>query len=262
MKPYSSLLTALALVALPAFGQVTVVPATPVTPGATVTVPVQVQPAVPVVVSPPPASSVVVERERAVNGVVVSRTVDSTVARQQLSIAPRVVVTTSEPAVVPQPSRTVTETTSTTVERDRRGRPHRVYNVDRNIVIVKEANQTRELPYVTVPVLFVQGTAELLDAQSAAALQQMAGVILEVASTNPNARFDIEGHTSTEGTDEMNLNLSVARAQRIYDELTQRYNVPPATLSAHGYGEAFPAFPNGTEDQLQRDRRVLVVRAQ
>jgi outer membrane protein OmpA-like peptidoglycan-associated protein len=36
--------------------------------------------------------------------------------------------------------------------------------------------------------------------------------------------------------------------------------VPVAALSAHGYGEMFPGFPNGTEEQMVADRRVLVVR--
>jgi outer membrane protein OmpA-like peptidoglycan-associated protein len=33
------------------------------------------------------------------------------------------------------------------------------------------------------------------------------------------------------------------------------------SLSAHGYGEGFPMFPQGTEDEMQQDRRVLVVRS-
>lgn len=138
--------------------------------------------------------------------------------------------------------------------------PRRVYNSERNVVIVEENNQSRELPYVTLPVLFVKETAELLDNESRAALEQVAGVILAVSKTEPGVLFDIEGHTSTEGTDDYNLNLSVARAKRIFEELTQRYGVPASVLSAHGYGENFPMHPNGNEAELQQDRRVLVVR--
>jgi outer membrane protein OmpA-like peptidoglycan-associated protein len=46
----------------------------------------------------------------------------------------------------------------------------------------------------------------------------------------------------------------------IHQELTQRYLVPTSALSAHGYGEMFPSFPDGTEEQMMLDRRVLVVR--
>lgn len=182
---------------------------------------------------------------------------DSSIVRQRLSIAPRPVVASSTTTVqVP----TAVKTIKTTTVVDTPGQPKRVYSSERNVVIVEDQQQTRELSYVTVPVLFVKDTAELLDDKSAAALQQMAGVILEVSGANPQAVFDIEGHTSTEGTAEHNLTLSADRAQRVYNELTQRYSVPTTVLSAHGYGETYPAHPNGTEDELQLDRRVLLVR--
>lgn len=130
------------------------------------------------------------------------------------------------------------------------------------MVIIETNNESRELPYVTVPVLFVKETAELLDVESAAALEETATAIKEVTQTEPAAKFDIEGHTSTDGTDEFNMSLSAARARRVFDELTQRYGVPAGTLSAHGYGENHPAYPNGSEDEMQLDRRVLVVRTQ
>ena len=39
-------------------------------------------------------------------------------------------------------------------------------------------------------------------------------VILAVSKIETGAVYDIEGHTSTDGTDEFNMNLSAARAQR------------------------------------------------
>ncbi len=92
------------------------------------------------------------------------------------------------------------------------------------------------------------------------ALEQTASVITGILQTEPNALFVIEGHTSTEGGEEHNMNLSIERAKRIHAELTQRYGVPPSALRAHGYGQNFPMYPGGTERQLQQDRRVLVVR--
>lgn len=138
----------------------------------------------------------------------------------------------------------------------------RVYDPQRNVVVVVEEKQARELPYVAVPVLFVRGSAELLDAESRRSIEQMAGVIREVIDKDPRARFDIEGHASTDGAADFNMTLSVERARRIYDELTLRYRLPDAVLTAHGYGENYPAFPDGTEDQRMLDRRVLIVRTQ
>ncbi|MES2597306.1 MAG: OmpA family protein [Verrucomicrobiota bacterium] len=187
---------------------------------------------------------------------------------QRLSIAPRVVVLPTPSAstvieapapvvAVPVPTTSTVKTTTTVVEG---GRPRRVYNAERNVVVVEEANQTYEMPYVTLPVLFVKETAELLDSESRAALDQIAAVIQEISKNEPATRFDIEGHTSVEGTDEFNMGLSAARAQRVFDELTQRYGIPASVLSAHGHGENYPQYPNGDEGQLQMDRRVLVVR--
>jgi outer membrane protein OmpA-like peptidoglycan-associated protein len=166
--------------------------------------------------------------------------------RRQLSIVPRAV------ELEPIPPATRTETTETTTTRV----GGRVYNTERSVVVV----EGRELPYVTIPVLFVKETAELLDAESRAALDQTAAAIREVIKADPGATFDIEGHTSTDGADDFNLTLSSQRAKRVYDELTVRYKIPPSSLSAHGYGEQYPMYPQGNEAQMTLDRRVLVVR--
>lgn len=173
---------------------------------------------------------------------------DPAFARRHLLVVPRDVV-----VPVPQPG-TVVEKTYVEIP----GQPRRVYNIERNVVIV----EGRELPYIMIPVLFEKETAKLLDVESRVTLEDTAAAILEVLKTQPTAVFDIEGHTSTDGSNEFNLTLSAERARRTYEELTQRYKVPATALSAHGYGELFPTFPDGNEDQMAMDRRVLVVRKQ
>ncbi len=182
----------------------------------------------------------------------VVRTVDREVLQRQLSSPPRVVVVETREALPVRESVTVVETVQ----------PRRVYDMERNVVVVEEQGQTRELNYVTLPVLFEVETNELLDQESRLALEEVAQAIVTISQQSPGTRFDIEGHTSTEGTDQYNMELSAARAKRVFDELTMRYNIPASLLTAHGYGENFPSFPNGTEDEKQLDRRVLVVRTQ
>ncbi len=189
--------------------------------------------------------------EEIVTGAPAPGAFDPAFARRQLAIMPR-----DLPEPLPGESGTVVETTETTTTVETPGLPPRVYNVERNIVIV----EGRELPYITLPVLFVKETAELLDSESRAALVDTAAAIKEIILTNPDAGFDIEGHTSTDGTDEFNMNLSVERARRVHQELTLRYGIPTEVLTAHGYGENFPTYPTGTEVEMMRDRRVLVVR--
>jgi outer membrane protein OmpA-like peptidoglycan-associated protein len=193
--------------------------------------------------------------EKTSSGDAVSETVvplDPAFARRQLLVLPR------DAAVPVHPPGTVVETTVTKNYVDVPGQPRRVYNVERNVVIV----EGKELPYITVPVLFEKETAKLLDVESRVSLEETAAAILEVLKTQPTAIFDIEGHTSTDGTNEFNLTLSGDRARRVHQELTQRYLVPSAALSAHGYGEMFPTYPEGSEQQMVQDRRVLVVRKQ
>ncbi|MDB6003445.1 MAG: OmpA family protein [Prosthecobacter sp.] len=184
---------------------------------------------------------------------VVVQSSDTATTHRQLSMAPKVVIVT--PA-----QQAAVNTTKTTTVVQTPGQPTRVYNSERSVVIVEDQGQRRELPYVTLPVLFVKGTAKLLDNESRAALQQVADVILAVSKTEPNSVYDIEGHTSTDGTGPDNMELSAARAKSVYDVLTQSYGIPASSLSAHGYGETFPMYPKGTEAEMQMDRRVLVVR--
>ncbi len=210
-----------------------------------------------VVVPVPPVGEVVTETtiERTPEGDVITETViplDPAFARSHLLVLPR------DAAVPEHPPGTVVETTVTENYVDVPGQPRRVYNVERNVVIV----EGKELPYITIPVLFEKETAKLLDVESRVALGETASASLEVLKTQPTAVFDIEGHTSTDGTNEFNLTLSGDRARRVHQELTQRYLVPTAALSAHGYGEMFPTFPEGSEEQMVQDRRVLVVRKQ
>ena len=137
----------------------------------------------------------------------------------------------------------------------------RVYHPERNVVEVEtESGQTEEMPYVAVPVLFSSGSADFADAESYKAVEEMANVIKDILKESPEATFDVEGHTSTDGSAEENLDLSAKRAKRVYDELTLRYGINPEILSAHGHGESYAAYPNGSEDELQLDRRVLLVR--
>lgn len=175
------------------------------------------------------------------------RRLDAALARERLGIAP-VVLPAADPGVV--------ETTVETTTVETPGLPTRVYSTERNVVLV----EGRELPYLTLPVLFVEGTADLLDAESRLAIEDTAAAIKDVLAANPTAVFDVEGHTSTDGADEMNMALSANRSRTIYTGLIQQYGVPATALAAHGYGENFPKYPDGTEEQMVLDRRVLVVR--
>ena len=83
-------------------------------------------------------------------------------------------------------------------------------------------------------------------------------VIDEIASvlkTCPDARFEVGGHTDSQGRESMNLGLSQARAEAVLDALLAR-DVLLGNLSARGYGEAEPIADNDTEEGRAENRRI------
>lgn len=68
-------------------------------------------------------------------------------------------------------------------------------------------------------------------------------------------RLEIQGHTDSQGREEMNQQLSQARAQSILNELRGR-RVPTASFTALGYGETQPIADNDTEEGREENRRI------
>ncbi len=68
-------------------------------------------------------------------------------------------------------------------------------------------------------------------------------------------RMEIQGHTDSQGREEMNQQLSQARAQSILNELRGR-RIPTGSYSAVGYGETQPIADNGTEEGREENRRI------
>ncbi|ASM73288.1 MULTISPECIES: OmpA family protein [Roseobacteraceae] len=79
--------------------------------------------------------------------------------------------------------------------------------------------------------------------------------IAEVLKTCGELRLEIQGHTDSQGREEMNLSLSQARAQSVLNELRAR-RVRTSTFEAKGYGEERPIQDNGTEEGREANRRI------
>lgn len=76
-----------------------------------------------------------------------------------------------------------------------------------------------------------------------------------IASNCPNASISVEGHTDSQGADDMNQALSESRAQAVVDYLVGQ-NVDVSRMSALGYGETFPIGDNDTSDGRAMNRRI------
>jgi len=76
-----------------------------------------------------------------------------------------------------------------------------------------------------------------------------------IITSCPDAKFEIGGHTDSQGREEMNLALSQSRADAVMDALLTR-DVLLDQLTSRGFGEAEPIADNETEDGRTRNRRI------
>jgi OOP family OmpA-OmpF porin len=79
--------------------------------------------------------------------------------------------------------------------------------------------------------------------------------IAEILKKCGDLLLEIQGHTDSQGREEMNLALSQSRAQSVLNELRAR-RVLTASFTAKGYGEARPIQDNDTEAGREANRRI------
>ncbi|MGR3760517.1 OmpA family protein [Roseobacteraceae bacterium NS-SX3] len=99
-------------------------------------------------------------------------------------------------------------------------------------------------------IAFEPGSATIA-AESAATMDRIADVLKRCGPV----RLEIQGHTDSQGREEMNQNLSQARAQSVLNELRAR-RILTSTYVAKGYGESEPIADNGTEEGREANRRI------
>ena len=73
----------------------------------------------------------------------------------------------------------------------------------------------------------------------------------------PNAKFNVEGHTDSDGSDAYNQKLSEERANVVKMALIQR-GVNGDNLNAVGFGESAPIATNKTAKGKAENRRTEV----
>ena len=75
----------------------------------------------------------------------------------------------------------------------------------------------------------------------------------------PDSFALIEGHTDDIGTPEYNMALSWRRADSVVRYLEEILHIPPARMSAVGYGDTRPLVPNDSELGKRMNRRIDAV---
>ncbi|TYB78649.1 OmpA family protein [Bizionia myxarmorum] len=101
-------------------------------------------------------------------------------------------------------------------------------------------------------ILFDTGKSTIKN-QSEKVLQDIIAILNEY----PNAKFAVEGHTDSVGSDANNMKLSDARALSVKDYLVSK-GVDQFRLSSKGFGEDKPIDSNKTRDGRANNRRVEI----
>ena len=99
-------------------------------------------------------------------------------------------------------------------------------------------------------VSFKSGSAELTPG-SIAVLDKVA----ESLGAWPEVRLEVQGHTDSSGSAELNRNLSQKRAETVRDYLVMK-RIAPERVTAVGYGEDRPIADNGSREGRATNRRV------
>jgi len=101
-------------------------------------------------------------------------------------------------------------------------------------------------------ILFDTGKASIKD-QSAEVLNNIIGILKEY----PNARFSIDGHTDSVGSETLNQKLSQERASSVMNYLITN-GIASNRLTHQGFGESTPLDSNNTRAGRANNRRVEI----
>jgi outer membrane protein OmpA-like peptidoglycan-associated protein len=79
--------------------------------------------------------------------------------------------------------------------------------------------------------------------------------IVQMMNTHPELKFEVSGHTDSDGNDASNLNLSTERAIVVKNKLIS-LGISGERLTTKGYGETKPISDNTTSEGKANNRRV------
>jgi OmpA-OmpF porin, OOP family len=83
--------------------------------------------------------------------------------------------------------------------------------------------------------------------------------IVQIMKDNPDVKFEVGGHTDSDGDVALNLKLSQARADAVRIQLISM-GIDAARLTAKGYGKTKPISDNSTPEGKANNRRVEFVK--
>lgn len=114
---------------------------------------------------------------------------------------------------------------------------------DECIALINEAGNSQKITFAPSSSELEKDAVKTIDA------------IAEILRDCQNVRIEIGGHTDSQGREEMNEQLSQARADAVLNAIMAR-RVLVSNLSAKGFGESQPIADNNTEAGREANRRI------
>ncbi len=119
--------------------------------------------------------------------------------------------------------------------------------------ILETRDTSRGLVVTMADVLFDTGKYELRQ-PTREKLARLSGIIL----SHPGLNLEIEGHTDSTGSDELNQRLSEQRASSVRSYLVDQ-GLSPDSITSRGFGKTMPVADNSTAAGRQQNRRVEII---
>lgn len=89
-----------------------------------------------------------------------------------------------------------------------------------------------------------------------AGTEQLLEPVGHMLAQSPDLRLEVVGHTDATGSEDVNLRISLERAETVRQYLINRFGVLPEQLTARGVGSAEPLVSNQTANARALNRRV------
>jgi len=119
--------------------------------------------------------------------------------------------------------------------------------------ILSTRDTPRGLVVTMADVLFDTGKYDLRP-EARERLARLSGIVL----AHPGLNLEVEGHTDSTGSDELNQKLSEQRAGTTREYLVQQ-GLANGSITAKGYGKTMPVADNSTTQGRQQNRRVELI---
>ncbi len=104
-----------------------------------------------------------------------------------------------------------------------------------------------------------QGNFELGKADLPADVKKKLDDLAAKLKADPAGNYiEIEGHTDSTGSTELNQRLGLARAENVKRYLYEAYQIPLHKINVISFGESKPVAPNDTKDGRAQNRRVVI----